>query len=112
LKDAESQQEQLTAQFKTASSKDDVQSDRDLQANTFFRQFACAHRSQEKKVLLFFGSEARNSVDASSLEPVDLFDHLSQLSTQLQAENQANKNKAGVVQTVLQRMAAERNNLD
>ena len=73
LKEAESQQEQLTAQFKTASSKDAIQSDRDLQANTFSRQFARAHRSQEKRVLLFFGSEAENLVDASSFEPVGCF---------------------------------------
>lgn len=111
-KEVEMKLEQLTAQFKTASSKDDVQSDRYLQANTFFRQFARAHRSHDKKVLLYFGSEARSCVDASSLEPVDLFHHLTQLSTQLQVENQANKNKAAVVQTVLQRMVVERNHLD
>ena len=30
--------------------------------------------------MLFFGSEARNAVDAAALEPVDLFHHLTQLS--------------------------------
>jgi len=33
-------------------------------------------------------------------------------STQLQMESQANRNKAAAVQTVLQRMAVERNNFD
>ena len=51
-------------------------------------------------------------MDASSLESVDLFHHLTQLSTQLQVENQADKNRAAVVQTALQRMVVERNNLD
>ena len=59
-----------------------------------------------------FGSQAWNSVDASSLEPVDLFRHLTQLSTQLAVENQANQNRAALVQTGLQRMVVERSNLD
>ena len=63
-------------------------------------------------MLLFFGSEGENAVDASSLEPADKFDHLTQLSTQLEVESRANKNKAAVVQSALQRMVEERNDLD
>ena len=51
-------------------------------------------------------------MDASSLESVDLYHQLTQLSTQLPIESQANRNKAAVVQTGLQRMAAKQNSLD
>ena len=60
---------------------------------------------------MYFGSEAKNSVDASSLDSVDLFHHLTQLLTQLQV-NQASKNKAAMEHSLPQRMVAERNNLD
>jgi len=66
-KEAESKLEQMTAQLNSESSTDDIQSDRYLQANTFFRQFARARRGQEQKALLDFGNEAKNCVDAASL---------------------------------------------
>ena len=110
-KEVETRLEELTAHFKKAGSKDDEQSDRYLQANTFFRQFSRANRNIDKRILLYFGSEAKHSVEARSLEPIDLFHHLTQLSMALQVENQANKNKAAVVQTVLQTMQAENKSL-
>jgi len=84
-----------------------------LQANTFDHSASLRGRTAaRRRKCCSTSAAADNCVDAASLEPVDLFHHLTKLSTQLQVENQANKNKAAVVQTVLQRMVVERNNLD
>jgi len=111
-KEVESKLEELTAFFKKAGSKDDVQSDRYLQANTFFRQFARCHRTVDKKVFIYFGTESMHAIPADTLEPIDLFQHLTQLSTNLQVDNLADRNKALVAQTILQHMSVENRALE
>ena len=113
-KEVESQLDKETAFFRQGGARSTEHSNRYLQAKMHFVQFkeACDPRQSEKKrVLVYFGSDTQHSVEGSSMEPINVFQHLTHMSTTLQVESQANDSKVLAVQTVLQHMAEENKTL-